>query len=641
MLLCVVVVSASASCVRDLPLGSVVQGNTSADCRYRVDLSGADDRLWSLELLSESVAIQVVVMDEQLVALQTLYSGKLGDGGALQETICRRTLPVTHRLESVFYLAPLGQDAVGFSLQVFSLPKAQLYLDKPVLDVISQRSHFFYFLLPEGGLPAPLSVAIESGELPDAPYQLQVSWKGCPDMTLRDSSHQVLSFVSKARMLVLPSQLESIGSPPPDVVYVGVRPRPHVAGSLVPTYNETDAVKNLTITLSYGPSFSTSGVAVAQWATMLAVLSVFVCAACCASYLVLRPGVKRLHSASSIPRSIEFAHEDKSRRLGDRRTRGRAKAYLWMIVLAGLFYLLPSLQTAGAEASGMLTSGNHDVCFFNEFCMFPLQTFGPYGIMWFAANNVLSNTGYIMMAIVIFSWTMWCKWMWGDKEVVLRVLSLPHDYTLFYCLAVALFFEGLMRSVFCSSVFCSSVFSSVFCSFFFGSATYHICPTRLLFTIDTTYMFVGSILISLEVYRKWFRMLPHPMFPFCLLTALMVFNYFGTFLDIYGAEDLAPIVQGQSDTAARVLVSSSFASSSLLFLTLSLSVGSCVCAHVGRSDYRRVDSASNANAAESFGFYDICQLSLWPLANRLFFGRGRICRSLHAAAGCGAVFCCV
>ena len=67
-------------------------------------------------------------------------------------------------------------------------------------------------------------------------------------------------------------------------------------------------------------------------------------------------------------------------------------------------------------------------------------------------------------------------------------------------------------------------------------------------------MFVGSILISLEVYRKWFRMLPHPMFPFCLLTALMVFNYFGTFLDIYGADDIAPILEGNSDIVARVMV---------------------------------------------------------------------------------------
>ena len=82
------------------------------------------------------------------------------------------------------------------------------------------------------------------------------------------------------------------------------------------------------------------------------------------------------------------------------------------------------------------------------------------------------------------------------------------------------------------------------------SATYHVCPTRLLFTIDTTYMFVGSILISLEVYRKWFRQLPHPMFPFCLLTSLMVFNFFGTFLDIYNVEDL---VLPQPDMVSRVL----------------------------------------------------------------------------------------
>jgi hypothetical protein len=50
-------------------------------------------------------------------------------------------------------------------------------------------------------------------------------------------------------------------------------------------------------------------------------------------------------------------------------------------------------------------------------------------------------------------------------------------------------------------------------------------------------MFVGSVLISLETYRKWFRNLPHPMFPFSLLSILMIFNYFGTFLDIYKADN--------------------------------------------------------------------------------------------------------
>jgi hypothetical protein len=448
MLLLAVAAALNTTCVESLALGVPVSGTTNTGCLYRVDLSGSTDRLWSLELLSQRVAIQVVVMDEQLVALQTLYSGRTGDGGALQETLCRRTLPSPRRLESVFFLAPLGQAGVDFSLEVFVLPKAQLFLGVPASDVISFRSHYYYFLPPAaGGVgSSPLSVAIESSDLvPDIPYQLQVSWKGCPDMTLRDSAHQVLTFTTQGRMLVLPSQF---GASQPDVVYVGVRPRPQATGVPIQVFNGSDSLKNLTITVSLGDSFSSAGVAVGQWLAMLVMLSLFVLAALGVSYLVLKPGVKRLHSASSLPRSVEFASSGvnaQPKRLGDRRTRGRAKAYLWMIVLGGLFYLLPSLQTAGAEASGMLTSGNHDVCFFNELCMFPLQTFGPYGITWFAANNVISNTVYLMMAIAIFAWTMWCKWHWAEKEQVLRVLSLPHDYTLFYCLAVALFFEGLMR----------------------------------------------------------------------------------------------------------------------------------------------------------------------------------------------------
>ncbi len=447
LLACLLWTAAAAlntTCVQPLRLGVVVPGSTGSGCLYRVDLGGSIDRLWSLELLSQKVAIQVVVMDEQLVALQTLYSGRTGDGGALQETMCRRTVPGSHALESVFFLAPLGQAGVDFSLEVFVLPKAQLFLGVPAVDVVSFRSHYYYFLPPAEGLNGPLSVAIESSDLvPDVPYQLQVSWKGCPDMTLRDAAHQVLTFTTQGRLLVLPSQL---GSLPPDVIYVGVRPRPRAAsGAPLPVLNATDALKNLTITVSLAASFS-SGAAVAQWLAMLVVLCLFIVAALCVSYLVLKPGVSRLHSATVLPRSVEFgAVNAPGRRLGDRRTRGRAKAYLWMIVLGGLFYLLPSLQTAGAEASGMLTSGNHDVCFFNELCMFPLQTFGPYGIMWFAANNVLSNAVYVMMAVALFSWTMWCKWIWAEREQVLRVLSLPHDYTLFYCLAVALFYEGLMR----------------------------------------------------------------------------------------------------------------------------------------------------------------------------------------------------
>jgi hypothetical protein len=461
--------------------------------------------------------MQVIILDEHFVAFETLYSEE-SSVRALQETLCRKS--VSHgngELQRIFYIQPLSLEATKFEMNVYELPRSQLFLNQEEMDTVGARPHFFYALLDDfwkENANAPLSISVLSDDDLKQAFELQVSWDGCPDINLRDERHQVLTFDTRGRMLILPSQF---GDPRPEVVYVGVRPRPGTVALLNVT--QSNAVrKNLTLTVSFAESFSSS-VAVVQWALMLTFLILFLGLAVAVSTLVLRPGVRRLKVG------MNDEDEEEDRRLGDRRSRSRAKSYLWMIVLGGLFYLLPSLQTAGAEASSMLTTGNRDVCYYNEDCMFPLQTFGPYGVVWWAGNNVISNTGYILIAILIFSWTMWCKRNWGDKELVLKVVSLPHDYTLFYCLAVTLFYEGLM------------------------SATYHICPTRLIFTIDTAFMFVGSVLISLEVYRKWFRHLPHPMFPFSLLAVLMIFNYFGTFLDIYKV-DSPP---GTTDTANEVL----------------------------------------------------------------------------------------
>ena len=510
-----------AACQLELPVNSSRNGTTTQQCTYRVDFGQSRERLWSLSLFSEE-PIQVVVMDANFVALQTLYSD-LSEDLTLQETLCRRGS--SDRLESVFYLKPIGAPDVDFTLSAFLLPGSQLFLDRTEHDVVGVRPHFFYALLESDwpkSLSAPLSVQVSSSNLDASgavPFQLQVSWNGCPDMNLHDSHHQTLTFSTQGRMLILPSQF---GTPRPDAVYIGVRPNPvslaGIGGENASQHGHT-VQRNISLTLSFADNFASAPIAVVQWALMLSFLILFAILAVTISTLILKPGVQRLRlSSKSNPSGAENNDElledddEEDGRLGDRRTRGRAKAYLWMIVLGGLFYLLPSLQTANSEATTMLSSGNRDTCYFNEQCMFPLQTFGPYGVTWWAANNVLSNTGYLLMAILLYSWTMFCKRHWPGKQTVLRVVSLPHDYTLFYCLAVALFYEGLM------------------------SSTYHICPTRLIFTIDTAFMFVGSVLISLETYRKWFRSLPHPMFPFSLLSILMIFNYFGTFLDIYKAD---------------------------------------------------------------------------------------------------------
>jgi hypothetical protein len=314
----------------------------------------------------------------------------------------------------------------------------------------------------------------------------------------------VLTFTTVGRMLILPSQL---GSPLPEVLYVGIRPNP----SFTPL--NSSATKDVNVTFSYGVSFDESPMAVLHWGVGLALLVLSFCIALVIGTLFFRSGVKKVQAGgdANAPNSSDSLNLGmlSARRQEELWTRNRAKSYLWMVALGGIFYLLPSLQTSSSEAAGMLTSGNRDACFYNDLCMFPLQTRGPYAVTWWAANNILSNVGYVIVGILLFGWIMLCKRYFKGRRTLFHILELPHDYTLMYCLAISILYEGFM------------------------SATYHVCPNRLIFTVDTAFMFVGSIIMALEVYRKWFRALPHPFLPFILLSSLLIFNYFGTLLDLY------------------------------------------------------------------------------------------------------------
>jgi hypothetical protein len=140
---------AANSCVKNLPLNNKTVLSTSDDCFLRVDLSsGGNIRLWTVELVA-AVPIQAVVLDRHFVALQTIFSNS-GESG-MQETLCRTADSSQGGLETVFYLAVVGDRDVEFSVEVSLLGRSQLFLDVPVDDVISTRPHFFYFLLPNNG----------------------------------------------------------------------------------------------------------------------------------------------------------------------------------------------------------------------------------------------------------------------------------------------------------------------------------------------------------------------------------------------------------------------------------------------------------------------------------------------------------
>ena len=61
-----------------------------------------------------------------------------------------------------------------------------------------------------------------------------------------------------------------------------------------------------------------------------------------------------------------------------------------------------------------------------------------------------------------------------------RRRGIPEQYGIFYALGVALIMEGVL------------------------SGCYHICPTKVNFQFDTTFMYVISVLLFLKVYQfRW------------------------------------------------------------------------------------------------------------------------------------------
>ncbi|EGC34369.1 hypothetical protein DICPUDRAFT_79858 [Dictyostelium purpureum] len=135
--------------------------------------------------------------------------------------------------------------------------------------------------------------------------------------------------------------------------------------------------------------------------------------------------------------------------------------YFWKILLIiSIFYSLPSIQFVLFQISEPTIE-----CYYNYKCLRPLL-----GIPAF--NNVVSNIGYIVAGasfIMIVYFT-------SQKED--GVHGLHTDLSLYYCLGLAITFEGVF------------------------SGLYHVCPSRLNFQFDTTYMLIGSGLLFFTLHQK-------------------------------------------------------------------------------------------------------------------------------------------
>eukprot|EP01111_Echinosteliopsis_oligospora_P013200 TRINITY_DN4672_c0_g1_i2.p1 TRINITY_DN4672_c0_g1~~TRINITY_DN4672_c0_g1_i2.p1 ORF type:complete len:377 (+),score=45.68 TRINITY_DN4672_c0_g1_i2:530-1660(+) len=106
-----------------------------------------------------------------------------------------------------------------------------------------------------------------------------------------------------------------------------------------------------------------------------------------------------------------------------------------------------------------------ETCYFNNKCIYP-----ALGIPAF--NNVSSNIAYLIMGLLFIAIIYFTK----PKEDGIH--GLHTDMSLYYSMGITIIVEG----------FCSGL--------------YHICPSRMNFQFDTSFMLIGGGLLFTTLYQK-------------------------------------------------------------------------------------------------------------------------------------------
>jgi len=154
--------------------------------------------------------------------------------------------------------------------------------------------------------------------------------------------------------------------------------------------------------------------------------------------------------------------------------RQRSKAFLYLVPLLSLFYMIPSAQMVYAEQQRAKATGNLEQCFLNYGCSRPWSVFDDF-------NHIISNSGYIIYGIVfIILVRLKSKFLPEENRTEsdhLGKIGLPQQHSLFYTMGVCMVMQG--------------VFSGIF----------HVCPSNISLQFDTTMMYIMMILVFIKIYQ--------------------------------------------------------------------------------------------------------------------------------------------
>ena len=189
----------------------------------------------------------------------------------------------------------------------------------------------------------------------------------------------------------------------------------------------------------------------------------------------------------------------------------KSSLYCWIMVLSGIFYILPTIQLMFGAQEISKHTGSQDLCHYNFLCRYEARV--PFFGRIKDWGNVFSNSAYIFSGI-IFILAVWRRRQRRREEMVelyrsktkgntqkpddkmetikqrigryendeisiefLNRRGIPEQYGIFYAMGGATIFEGLL------------------------STCYHVCPTHESFQFDTTFMYILAVLIFVKFYQ--------------------------------------------------------------------------------------------------------------------------------------------
>jgi len=154
--------------------------------------------------------------------------------------------------------------------------------------------------------------------------------------------------------------------------------------------------------------------------------------------------------------------------------RQRSKAFLYLVPLLSLFYMIPSAQMVYAEQQRAKATGNLEQCYLNYGCSRPWSVFADF-------NHIISNSGYIIYGTVfIILVRLKSAFLPAENRTEsdhLGKIGLPQQHSLFYTMGVCMVMQG--------------VFSAIF----------HVCPSNISLQFDTTMMYIMMILVFIKIYQ--------------------------------------------------------------------------------------------------------------------------------------------